>query len=157
MRKFSARNVRFVIWSACILGMIGWIWGQSLLPAEASGAESGRVSAFLASLLGEDSALFLWLGPRIRKLAHFTEYFVLGIPVGLLLWNRRAMLRLPMLPAMFGGTTVAIADEFFFQWLTPGRAPLWTDVLIDSCGYVGAVALLALGYGLGQAKEKNKT
>ena len=60
---------------------LGFIWGNSMLPGADSAAVSGFVGELLAKMFGPkvlEAAFFL------RKLAHFTEFSILG---GVLAWN----------------------------------------------------------------------
>lgn len=77
----------------------------------------------------------------IRKLGHFTEYFLLGAvsASAIASWfeSRKFIVFAPIYSLI-----VAICDEFIFQRITEGRGPQWTDVLIDFCGSVVAVAVI---------------
>ena len=75
--------------------MLLFIWGHSMVPAEASAAESGRVGALLTPFL----ELFVGKGNvtdhLVRKLAHFSEYAALGVLLGaqLLVHGRTSLFR----------------------------------------------------------------
>ena len=87
-------------------------------------------------------ALLLATGLYIRKAAHFTEFFALG--VSLRLWfaalgkPRRALL-----PAWLLATLYAATDELH-QMFVDGRGPALLDVGIDSLGALCGAALVAL-------------
>lgn len=87
-------------------------------------------------------ALLLATGLYIRKAAHFTEFFALG--VSLRLWfaalgkPRRALL-----PAWLLATLYAATDELH-QMFVDGRGPALLDVGIDSLGALCGAALMAL-------------
>ena len=145
------------------------IWGHSLLPGVDSSSESAwfmglvrraaawlyttdipAVSHFLAAhpsilkvLSDTDRLHFL-----IRKGAHFSEYFVLGL---LVLYAVRRTLRSLMSMALTLcaiWATVPGIDETI-QRFVPGRAGMVRDVMIDMGGFGTAVALclpfLAIG------------
>ena len=74
---------RLRLCTALLLCNLIFIWGNSLLPGEISGAISDWVKAILETLFGstgEDTPG----GFPIRKLAHFTEFACLG---ALLFWR----------------------------------------------------------------------
>lgn len=116
---------------------LGFIWGNSCLSADQSGTASGWVSQVLAQLLGS------WApqGEHIlRKLAHFTEFAILG---GLLHWNTRIRGKCQVSLPLLLGVLAAMADETM-QLFSPGRASMVTDVWIDTCGVavgIGAALL----------------
>lgn len=79
----------------------------------------------------------------VRKLAHFTEYFVLGICVSfpLFVYGVRGFwlfLAAGLFCAGFAGT-----DEFH-QAFVAGRGPSKKDVFIDSCGAVTGILLVQI-------------
>lgn len=69
----------------------------------------------------------------IRKLAHFSEYTVLGI--GLCGLMRVLVKRYWGIAAIVLGAVLASLDEFH-QLFIPGRSAMVSDVVIDSCGVV---------------------
>ena len=128
-----------------------WIWfifARSAKTAGESSAESATISAFLIQM-------FPWLTVHaVRKLAHFTEYFILGI----LLFTDWRMLRrgFVFLPLGFGAV-VACVDEFLIQRNTLGRSGELRDVLLDSFGVAAAVGIfLLLNRRKGSAADERK-
>ncbi len=123
------RYGRPVWWVLCAV-WIAVIFFQSLLPAELSEAESNSLFARLAVLLPFLTACAL------RKLAHFTEFAVLGVLLAQCL--RRGFAR-PALAAVL----CAMADETI-QLFVPGRSGEVRDVWIDFAGAAVAVGLSLL-------------
>lgn len=119
------------------------IFSRSAKTASESSAESTWVLELVKRLIpGVGMKL-------IRKLAHFTEYFILGV----LLWLDCCLLQKSRWILPLGvGLAVASADEFF-QTFIPGRSGQLTDVLIDGSGVLFAVALL---YLLAWARRRKK-
>ncbi len=117
-----------------------FIWGNSLLPGEISGAISDAVKEFLAALLPGDG-MEVSGGGLIRKLAHLTEFACLG---GLLAW-RSGMLRKKKGIALLLGFAAACVDETI-QRFVPDRGPSLRDVLIDTGGVLLGIGLLHLGH-----------
>lgn len=91
----------------------------------------------------------------VRKLAHFSEYAILGLLTFFSLpWDR--IKRLPQVLIAYGiGTIYAVTDEFH-QTFSDGRSPAVTDVLIDSAGVMTGilVAWLILHLVLSTAKKR---
>ena len=82
----------------------------------------------------------------VRKLAHFTEFSVLGVLAVLLFTILRQRIPRTFLYAGMLGLSVAFCDETI-QLFVPGRAGLLTDVWIDTAGVIVG-ASLALGVRL---------
>ena len=134
----------------CILILtVGWmllIFGFS----SQTGTESGSLSALLSEPITKllirfaddssteaESALFSRVDIGVRKIAHFTEYAILGGLLVLLFRIRRV--RLIWLPWMIG-TLYAVTDEWH-QSFSPGRSCDPKDVLIDACGVLIGVLI----------------
>ena len=110
------------------------IWGHSLMPAENSGAESNRLSEWLMQYLP-------WMNDYvIRKVAHFTEYLILG---GLLLGAFPARGRTAVIESLFAGFLAAFLDETI-QLFSPGRSGQISDVWLDAAGFCLAQLILRL-------------
>lgn len=131
---------RMRLCAALLLCNLAFIWGNSLLPGQVSGAISDFVKDLLSGLFdstGEDSTG----GFLIRKLAHFTEFACLG---GLLLWYF-GMLGKPKILAFLLGAGAACIDETI-QIFVPERGPGIRDVGIDCAGVLMGMILLYLGH-----------
>ena len=116
------------------------IWGNSLLPGEISLAVSNWVKGLLAGLFpaGASSG---GTGFLIRKLAHFTEFFLLGL---CLCWLF-GMLKKKKITPILWGASVACVDETIQRFI-PDRSSALRDVGIDTCGVILGVCLLSWGY-----------
>ena len=124
-----------------------FIWGNSLLPGEVSGAFSDWVKQLLEALLPGDGSHAPG-GGLLRKLAHFTEFMSLGM---CLLWLF-SMVGKPRILAFFCGMLAACVDETI-QMFVPDRGPSLKDVGIDTCGVLAGMILLQIGYGLWRRKQ----
>lgn len=125
------------------------IWGHSLLPAAQSSAESSWVMEAMAPLLALTGLAPDCWHTLVRKLAHMTEFALLGT-----FWTAA----LPLSGA--GGCStekdracrvlltcvlIALVDETI-QLFVPGRSSQVTDVWIDALGAaIGLGAALLLG------------
>ena len=131
---------RIRLCTALLVCNLIFIWGNSLLPGEVSEAFSNWVKDILAMLFtqGPEKPTS---GGLLRKLAHFTEFTVLGM---LLCW-RFGMQGKNWKAALCAGIAAACIDETI-QMFVPGRGPGIRDVCIDSLGVVTGIVLLLLGH-----------
>lgn len=135
-------NRRLHLCTALLLCNLLFIWGNSLLPGDSSGALSEWVRSLLGSFLPPAQAP--GSGHFLRKLAHFTEFACLG---ALLVWlhgmlGRKAASTAAL--ALLGGFLTACVDETI-QLFSPGRGPSLKDVGIDTAGAATGIFLLLLG------------
>ena len=112
-------------WVLCAL-WLAVIFLHSLMSAERSAAESGSLLAWLRGLFPALTE------HALRKLAHFSEFAVLGL---LLAQCLRARITRPLL----AGVLCALADETV-QLFVSGRSGEVRDVWIDFSGVAAAVA-----------------
>ena len=132
----TRRFLRFIIPLAVMI----FIFVQSAFPDDLSGRESG----FFVSLLG----LFLKLDKHtltliVRKTAHFTEFFALGLSLVPAVRDvgRQQTLRRTAILSWLIGTLYAVSDEIH-QIFVAGRSCELSDVLIDSAGVLCGVVII---------------
>ena len=127
----------------CLLVVnLAFIWGNSLLPGEISGAFSDWVKSLVAPLFGWDKES-AGGGGLLRKIAHFTEFTCLGVCLRWF-WGMMEPKRLkPFLCALGCAFAVACLDETI-QIFVPLRGPGIKDVLIDSAGALTGILILTL-------------
>lgn len=130
------------------------VWGHSLMSGPESSAESSLVVEWarwilqflhldalppVARLMGNYD-LFHHV---VRKCAHFTEYFILGLLVvrALLRTVSNRLLAAAILVAFWVG--VPLIDEFI-QRFTPQRSGQMSDSLLDMSGFASALALCGI-------------
>ena len=132
---------RLKIATTLLICLLVFIWGNSLMPGEVSGAISDRVKEILTNLLpiepGEDDGG----GHLIRKLAHFTEFAALGATLG---WLYGMLNKGKLRPFLYGVLAASIDETI--QRFVPGRGPSVKDVLLDSCGVLAGMVLLYAGH-----------
>lgn len=147
------RKVAFCILLLCM--NLVFIWGNSLLPGDASGALSTEVKKWILSLLPGLSGVGGDKGHNLlRKLAHFTEFCCLGICLRCLVrLQRKTPVRQHLLP-WFWGVLAACADETI-QCFVPDRGPALTDVGIDVLGVTLGVGVISLVYFLKEKKNQS--
>ncbi|MBO5323605.1 MAG: VanZ family protein [Oscillospiraceae bacterium] len=120
-----------------------------------SGQVSGEITRFVVRLFAPDFDTWTAqmqdevcgnVGLVVRKLGHFTEFFLLGFFLMLHVdaIGRKTAMTLPWLIAWGVGTLYAVTDELH-QGFVGGRHPAIIDVCIDSCGViVGVLVMLVL-------------
>lgn len=130
-------------WTILIVFYVGFIFNNSITPAAESSRQSGRVLAMVLAVLqaaGLDGAVVT--EHFIRKMAHFTEYFLLGV----LLWNCLKAYRLSeklwLALQLWLVTVIPLTDETI-QLFSKGRAGLISDVWLDISGAaLGSLCML---------------
>ncbi len=120
-------------WIPILAWMMVIFWFSSR-NADESGLQSGIILNFLLGLgipkVWIDTPWFVFF---IRKLAHFTEFFILGLAISRLRWAVGCAVLLIL--------AYAISDEFH-QYFVPGRQASWVDVLIDTVGGILGLSML---------------
>lgn len=150
MRKNGSRQ-KWVCSVLLVLNLL-FIWGNSLLPGEASSEISSGFLGYITEILGQVIPNGEYV---IRKLAHFSEFACLGL---LLSWLFRLLrqqgIHLFTMPLLCG-SLAALLDETI-QVLTPERGPSVIDVWIDTAGVTAGILLMLLGYAL-YVRRKHRT
>ena len=114
------------------------IWQFSLAPGKVSSGTSGRVVDFCNEILNDVGIEAKFTGRMVRKMAHFSEFFLLGVLASLsfLVQSIHHWYWLSGLVVV----PVAVIDECI-QLFVPDRGPHVLDVLLDITG--GACGVLA--------------
>lgn len=139
----NRRSIGTLLLLLAVLAVLAFIWGNSLDSAAESSLKSGRMRELIRPLL----ELLVGQGNvtehLVRKLAHFTEFAVLG---ALLLLLTAAAFRVRLqsvVNCLFFLTLAALTDETI-QIFT-GRGPQVQDVWLDLAGgTAGLLTMLAL-------------
>ena len=131
----SKGKYRILLWFVSVLGVLCFIYANSLSPASASAEES---RSFLDTL----RLLFPALTHHtVRKLAHFAEYALLGAHFAFAPYLFLHRMRGVFLASLGFGLPAALLDEGI-QAFVPGRGASLSDVLIDFSGYLLAFLFL---------------
>ena len=164
------KKKRYLFWTILfallVISVMVMIFCFSAENGSNSTATSNAVTQFVLKLIKPDydsmtgpekSAFFAKVAHIIRKLAHFTEYFLLGLFSSLLLVSVRrpsgkSVGALFVLPVLFAAL-YAVFDEGHQRFIQ-GRAAQVTDVLIDTAGALAATLLVALFYFLARKRQK---
>lgn len=134
-----------ILFTLCIVGTIIFIFSNSAQVAQVSSGRSGEITMKLNELLGRLHPRFQLTEHIVRKLAHLTEYMMLGfwLMLTLRVYTKRVVSHISW--PLFFGLLVPVADESI-QMFTDGRSAEVRDVLIDFSGVLLGlfVALLLL-------------
>ena len=117
-----------------------FIWGNSLMPASLSGAISGWVKNVLSAILGDMGSSGASGYGLLRKIAHASEFAVLGALLTTLMADKLRQ-RLPVVALC--GLSSALVDETI-QLFSEGRAGLVKDIWIDMGGFCFGVLMVYL-------------
>lgn len=150
-RAFTGKRKEIILW-ALVVGWMVIIFCFSAQSGEESKELSGNITEIVVNIVVQDYdelapdrqlAISNLASFAVRKLAHFTEYCVLGA----LLWNLTTLYfdsgLKRILVSWVSGSLYALTDEFH-QMFSDGRTPKLMDVGIDSAGVIFGV-MLAIG------------
>lgn len=135
-----------------VIAVMVMIYCFSAQTGAESGAMSGKITTWVLRLVvpgfgdfspEKQEAIRSTVGLIVRKLAHFSEYALLGFSLMLHIaqLQKKIAVRLPWLWAWGIGTIYAASDEFH-QGFVAGRGPSVRDVMIDSAGVIAGTMLL---------------
>lgn len=141
---------RTLLWGMSVLGVVCFIFANSLLPAAASSEESSSFLAFFLNFFPSATHHF------IRKLAHVAEYALLGAHFAFFPLVSPFSGRITYPVFLLFGAVIALLDEGI-QSFVPGRGASLVDVLIDFGGYLAALLLVLAVLFLHARLRKEKT
>ena len=132
------RGVLIVLIAATLI----FIWGNSLQPRQDSLEDSEAVTKLLRPILGILFGAENITVHFVRKLAHFTEFAVLGAELSCLslLWTKRRLRG--FISCLSAGLLAGAIDESL--QLLNDRGAQVQDVLLDFCGVLTAVLAIHL-------------
>ncbi|MGN0708538.1 MAG: VanZ family protein [Faecalibacterium sp.] len=136
-----------MLFGLVLMGIIGFIFSNSMQVAEVSAVSSGRVLELIQSVLvrlGHPALAQRITMHMVRKMAHFCEYALEGFWLMLCLrvYTRRYVRHVSW--PLLGGLLTALADETI-QMFSSGRSSQITDIWLDFAGVVcGLLAALLL-------------
>lgn len=145
----ARKGVRILLWIATI-AVAGMIFGFSCQDGDASMQTSSRivepVVRFLASHMSpmnadQASGMQMTIQFLVRKLAHLTEFTLLGFLVSCLTHSYAC--RHAGSLAWLIGAVYAATDELH-QFLGGSRTGMWEDVLLDSVGVLVGACIASL-------------
>lgn len=132
-----------------IIATIIFVFYNSCLSKEESSQQSNAVGEIIGVILPDDTDFKVFLLDNIRKIAHFTEYGLLGIEIAIyiLIYERKRWKMFTPL-SLLVPFLVGFMDESI-QSLSE-RGPSITDVWIDIGGFVffSSIAYFVVGLTL---------
>ena len=140
-KKNTRLGIRLVL-GLLIIANLSMIFLFSAQSSDASDQTSGQVTSVIANLVikdfddksdAEQTEILEQIHPLIRKLAHMTEFGMLGALILLFLLTWESNLTLQYADALLLVLTTASIDEYS-QTFSAGRTAQPTDVLIDFFG-----------------------
>lgn len=129
----TARLAVKVIFTLCLMGTLVFIFYNSSKIGAISGGKSQAVMDFVNGILAKLGIGYRFSHYAIRKLAHFTEYAMLGfwLMLTLRIYTRRILSFIAW--PLFLGLLTAVMDEFY-QLFIPDRSGQVKDIVIDFAG-----------------------
>ena len=141
---------RALLWSASLLGVICFIFANSLTPRAESAAESRSFLDFFLSFLPSVTH------HAVRKLAHLAEYALLGAHLAFLPLLFPLPLRKSIPLGLLFGLLIASLDEGI-QYFVPGRGASARDVLLDFVGCLLALfSVLFLFFLISKVRRRKR-
>ena len=121
---------------------LAFIFSQSMLPKEESSKQSNAVSEKLEEIIPSDTKPGAVIHKNIRKIAHFIEFWVLGLEIATysLLFAKSYKFSLLTLPLALATALLDETVQIFSK-----RGPSISDVWLDFSGFLCASALV---YGI---------
>lgn len=145
-----------IVLALLVILTLAFIWGNSLLGRD----ESQDLSrGLLAEICAALETVGLHIDPEndhwLRKLAHFSEFGLLGMELCVLvLLNRRQSVQ-SFVNCAFAGLSVAVTDEAL--QLISDRGSQVQDVLLDFAGFLTGLLLCGLLCGIiGRKRPKDR-
>ena len=151
MKRWIKRN-SIALSLLLVIAIMAMIFCFSAQTGAESGAMSGRITTWVLNLIvpgfgdfspEKQETIRSTVSFVVRKLAHFSEYALLGFSLMLHIAQieKKIAVRLPWLWSWAAGTLYAASDEFH-QGFVAGRGPSLRDVMIDSSGVIAGTLLL---------------
>ena len=151
MKRWIKRN-SIALSLLLVVAVMVMIYCFSAQTGAESGAMSGRITMWILNLVvpgfgdfspEKQEVIRSTVSFVVRKLAHFSEYALLGFSLMLHIAQieKKIAVRLPWLWSWVVGTLYAASDEFH-QGFVAGRGPSLRDVMIDSSGVIAGTLLL---------------
>ena len=154
------KSYLFTVKLILVILMLAFIWCHSMMPGSLSSMESEWFLTLVRPLVSVLERLFSRFGMEmdpsylVRKLAHFSEYAVLGMLVYLLFLKPGGRGKIVLSAAV---CLAAAAVDEGIQILAAGRGPALKDVGIDFGGSCAGMLVAALVVFLFYRIRRRKT
>lgn len=148
----KTRKAIVIILSLLIAGTLAFIWGNSMASTENSEEASSGVFSVFSPLFDSVFGTGVITEKFFRKMAHFGEFFVLGVEIHLLALTLKGLNIKPFLLSLPVGFAVGGIDEIIQIFSNRGAAV--KDVFIDFAGFALAFTVFAVAALIKRGKEK---
>lgn len=153
------KNRAFLIMTAITVLFISFIFLHSSMTGDTSSNESSSVLVFVQSIINALCIPITLSELLIRKVAHFSEFAVLGVLVSTTFYIYDKTLKKyikRLLSVFFICLATAVTDETI-QLFVPGRSGQVSDVLIDFSGaFTGVIIVSVILMIIYRKKTKNR-
>ena len=136
-----------IIIVAAVVAMVLFIWIHSMIPTSSSAGESQWFTDNVIGPIFEKLFHTTITDSVVRKIAHVTEFTILGILLCVLFKGKAYF-------SVLAGFAVAFLDESI-QILSK-RGPMISDVWIDCSGVLIGSLIVAAIYALARGRKKTK-
>ena len=140
------RTTALVLIGLSILLTLGFIFSNSVKSQASSAAQSSSFQAVIEEIIPKDTDFGAFVFGNLRKIAHFTEYGLLGIEAvafTVVLTRRRALMYKRLGLSLIFALLTAFIDETI--QIFSKRGPSVSDMWIDIGGFF---TYAALAYGI---------
>jgi VanZ family protein len=121
------------------------IFLNSIQTGSASSKQSGSIVMILQGLLDSMGLNVTVSSFIVRKTAHFIEFAVLGVLLGVTLRTYTIRIFAYIFTQLFIGLSVAVTDEFI-QLFCVGRAGMVQDIVLDFTGFLTGLGITIILY-----------
>lgn len=143
MTTYKKQVIKRCILTFITLLIIIFIFMQSMKNAAQSAAQSGRVLAFLNSVLSALGFGITLTHSFVRTCAHFSEFALLGASLTAMYKSYNIRVGLIPLYSIISSAFIALSDECI-QLLSDGRAFQFMDILIDISGALAGTIFIVI-------------
>lgn len=150
------RLIISIVLTILTLLLLFFIFYHSSMNADDSGQESTGVMEFINDFFKKLGLGISFTDHIVRKIAHFTEYFVLGALLCCTAFSYTLKLKVSLIFSPIFGLITAVLDELS-QKLSVGRSAQVSDVILDFCGVLTAAIVTGFFiYMIFQRRNKRK-
>ncbi len=144
-----------IVLTVLTVAAVGFIFWNSSMSAVESTEESSPVTDMLNGFLRSLGVRITLTEGVVRKLAHFTEYTILGLLLSSTVYSYVRRGKKMLLPTLLIGAVIPICDELI-QLFPEGRSCEVRDMLIDFCGVALATLIVFLIISIKEKRTKKK-
>ena len=135
MKRIIYKSIGIALIVLILVTIVHAFYQSSLPPAESS-KESSKVGEIIEEIIPPETPPGQFVQQNLRKLAHFTEFFFLGLwsTLFVLFYYRKRWTICSLLPF---GAFIAFCDETvqIFSERGPSVKDVWIDVLGYTCAF----------------------